>query len=215
MSATYNLPNAITTLRVVLAPFVAYLLFQPSSRLRVIGFVVFLVAAISDLWDGHLARTRGEITDFGKLVDPIADKLLVATTLIPFYLLTRADAVLGHLPLYDVIPLWVLVVLFGREIAITWLRTVAARRGQVVPAAPSGKRKTLAQNVFIGAMILWLAWRTALIEHGWDGALSRFWSFFHGWFTTIALTVALILTVVSLVIYLWVFRRILGSGARP
>ncbi len=212
MSASYNLPNAITALRVVLAPVVAYLLFQPNVKLRVIGFVVFLIAALSDLWDGHLARTREQVTDFGKLVDPIADKLLVAATLIPFFLLTRADPELGHLPLYDVIPLWVLVVLFGREIVVTWLRTVAARRGLVVPAAVSGKRKALAQNVFIGAMILWLAWRTAQIEGGWDGALSRFWSSFHGWFTAIALSVALILTVVSLVIYLRKFRRILGSG---
>lgn len=211
MSASYNLPNAITAARVVLAPVVAYLLFQPSARIRVLAFLVFLVAAVSDVWDGHLARTRGEITDFGKLVDPMADKLLVAATLIPFFILTRMNPGLGHLPLYDGMPLWVLVVLFGREIIVTWLRMVAARRGDVVPAARSGKYKAFAQNVFIGAMILWLAWRTAVLAHGWDGPLSRFWSFFHGWFTTISLTVALVLTVVSLVIYLRNFRRILGT----
>ena len=211
MSASFNLPNAITTARVILAPVVAYLLFQPSARLRVLAFIVFLIAAISDLWDGHLARSRGEITDFGKLVDPIADKLLVVATLIPFYLLTRAHPELGQLPVYDGVPLWVLIVLFGREIIVTWMRTAAARRGQVVPAARSGKYKAFAQNVFIGSMILWLAWRTAVVDHGWDGPVTQFWAVFHGWFTTVALTVALLLTAASLLIYLRNFRHILGT----
>jgi CDP-diacylglycerol--glycerol-3-phosphate 3-phosphatidyltransferase len=211
VSPSYNLPNAITTVRVLLAPVVAYLLFQPEPRLRVLAFMVFLVAALSDLWDGHLARTRGEITDFGKLVDPMADKLLVVATLVPFYLITHAQPQLGQLPLYGGIALWILVVLFGREIIVTWLRAKAARQGQVVPAARSGKYKAFAQNVFIGSMILWLAWRTALTAYGWEGFPSRLWGFIHGWFTTVALTVAIVLTVVSLLIYLRNFRHILGT----
>lgn len=207
-----NLPNAITTLRVLLAPVVTVLLFESSASLRLVAFAVFLVAALSDLVDGALARRRGEITDFGKLVDPLADKLLLVATLIPFYLLTLRQPELGQLPLFGGIGLWILVVFFGREVLITWLRTAAARRGVVVPATTLGKRKAFAQNVFIGSMILWLAYRTAAIERDWTGPLNSFWVGLHGWFTTISLIVALLLTVVSLVVYVAAFRRVLGGS---
>jgi hypothetical protein len=78
----------------------------------------------------------------------------------------------------------------------------------VVPARTIGKRKALAQNIFIGSMILWIAYRTAAIEHGWTGSLNTFWAGLHGWFTTISLIVALVLTAVSLVVYLVEFRRL-------
>jgi CDP-diacylglycerol--glycerol-3-phosphate 3-phosphatidyltransferase len=171
VSNDVNLPNAITTLRVLLAPVVTVLLFEASASVRLVAFAVFLVAALSDLVDGALARHRAEVTDFGKLVDPLADKLLLVATLIPFYLLTLRVPDLGRLPLFGGIGLWILVVFFGRELVITWLRTAAARRGIVVPATTLGKRKALAQNVFIGSMILWLAYRTAAITEGWTGPL--------------------------------------------
>ncbi len=213
VSSDVNLPNAITTLRVLLAPVVTVLLFESSPSARLVAFAVFLIAALSDLVDGALARRRGEITDFGKLVDPLADKLLLVATLIPFYLLTLRVPDLGRLPLFGGIGLWILGVFFGRELLITWLRTAAARRGIVVPASTLGKRKALAQNIFIGSMILWIAYRTAVLEEGWTGSLNRLWAGLHGWFTTISLIVALILTVVSLVVYLVAFRRVLGGNA--
>jgi CDP-diacylglycerol--glycerol-3-phosphate 3-phosphatidyltransferase len=213
VSNDVNLPNAITTLRVLLAPVVTVLLFESSASVRLVAFGVFLVAALSDLVDGALARRRGEITDFGKLVDPLADKLLLVATLIPFYLLTLRIPELGRLPLFGGIALWVLLVFFGRELLITWLRTASARRGIVVPATTLGKRKALAQSIFIGSMILWLAYRTAVLEEGWAGPFNQFWSGLHGWFTTVSLIVALILTVVSLVVYVIAFRRVLQGNA--
>ena len=212
VSTDVNLPNAITTLRVLLAPVVTVLLFESSASVRLVAFAVFLIAALSDLVDGSLARRRGEITDFGKLVDPLADKLLLVATLIPFYLLTLRIPDLGRLPLFGGIALWVLLVFFGREFLITWLRTASARRGIVVPATTLGKRKALAQSIFIGSMILWLAYRTAVLEEGWAGPFHRFWSGLHGWFTTISLIVALLLTVVSLVVYLIAFSRVLRGS---
>lgn len=169
---------------------------------------VFLIAALSDLADGALARQRGEVTDFGKLVDPIADKLLLVASLVPFYLLTSAQPELGRIPLFGGVGLWILIVIFGREIAVTWMRTGAARRGFVLPAQPSGKYKAFSQNVFIGAMILWLAFRTEAVSAGWSGPLNAFWEFFHGWFTTISLIVALGLTIYSFTVYLAVFQRL-------
>ncbi|MFQ5890908.1 MAG: CDP-diacylglycerol--glycerol-3-phosphate 3-phosphatidyltransferase [Gemmatimonadota bacterium] len=208
-----NLPNAVTTLRVVLAPVVAALLLRPSAEARLIGFLVFLLAALSDLWDGELARRRGQITDFGKLVDPIADKLLLAVTLIPFYLVTRRDPVLGGLPIFDGFPLWALLVFLARELLITGLRMAAVRLGRVVPAGPSGKLKALAQNIFIGAMILWLAFRAAAVQQGWSGGLAQGWEAFHGWFTTLGLVVALTLTVYSMGVYLFGFQRLFAGKA--
>lgn len=209
-----NLPNAITTLRIVLAPVTAILLMQPSSSSRLLAMGVFLVAAVSDLVDGALARQRGEITDFGKLVDPIADKLLLVATLVPFYLLTSADPELGRIPLFGAIGLWVLAVFFGREIVVTWLRTRAARRGTIMAARQSGKYKAFAQNVFIGSMILWLAYRTDVEASGGVLPFGAAWNTFHGWFTTISLTVAIGLTVYSFFVYVHAFRAPpSGAGA--
>lgn len=208
MSQQVNLPNTITTMRVILAPLVAALLLQPRASARLVAGIVFLVAALSDLVDGALARRRGEITDFGKLVDPIADKLLLVATLVPFWILTNNQPELGGLPIFGGIPLWTLIVFFGREIVVTILRTRAARQGTIVPAMPIGKYKALAQSVFSGSMIAWLAFRTAQIEHGWEGGFARFWEVLNGWFTTISLSIALLLTVVSLIVYVGAFRHI-------
>jgi CDP-diacylglycerol--glycerol-3-phosphate 3-phosphatidyltransferase len=208
VSNDVNLPNAITTLRVLLAPVVTVLLFESTPVARLAAFGVFLIAALSDLVDGALARRRGEVTDFGKLVDPLADKLLLVATLIPFFLLTARHPELGGLPVFGGISLWVLAIFFGRELLITWLRTAAARRGVVVPANTAGKLKALAQSVFIGSMILWIAYRTAAAEYRWTGSFDRFWFGLHGWFTSIALAVALLLTILSLGVYLVTFRRL-------
>ena len=206
-----NLPNSITTFRVVMTPIVVILLFQNSMTARLLAFVFFVIAALSDLWDGYLARSRNQITTFGKLVDPVADKLLLVATLIPLYLLTLRDPHLGGLPVYDGIPLWVVILLLGREVAITALRTIAARRGHIIPAGASGKRKALMQNIFIGSMILWVAFQTGAQQMAWDGPLWQFWVWLNGWFSAVTLSIALGLTVYSMAEYLLSFRRILAD----
>lgn len=206
-----NLPNLITGARVALAPVIAYLLLQPRLGARLLAFALFLLAALSDLWDGHLARSRDQVTSFGKIVDPLADKLLLAATLVPLYLLTVRHGELAGLPVFGTIPLWVVIVLLGRELLVTALRFAAARRGRIVSARRLGKRKALAQNVFIGAAILWVAFRTA--GYGGEGGTGAAFRAFHGWFTTSVLVVALALTVLSLVIYLGAFTRIFAEEA--
>jgi CDP-diacylglycerol--glycerol-3-phosphate 3-phosphatidyltransferase len=201
-----NLPNALTTLRIALAPVTALLLLQPGAASRLVAMAVFLIAALSDLADGALARRRGEITDFGKLWDPIADKLLLVATLIPFYVITRGDPQLARIPLFGNIGLWILVIFFGREIVVTWLRTRAAQRGTVIAARRSGKYKAFAQNVFIGSMILWLAYRSAVVSGQGPVPPGPGWNAFHGWFTSISLFVAILLTVFSFFVYLRAFR---------
>ena len=207
----WNLPNAITVVRIALAPVLVFLLYLPSMTGRLLAFAVFVVAAVSDLWDGWLARRRGQITDFGKLADPLADKLLLAAALVPLYLLSRSRPELAGLPLYGHVSLWVVVILLGREVVVTVLRTMAARLGTVIQARKAGKYKAFAQNVFIGSTILWMALRTAAVEKAWRGAFWDAWQGFHGWFVTTTLSVALFLTVLSLALYLGSFRGALGS----
>jgi CDP-diacylglycerol--glycerol-3-phosphate 3-phosphatidyltransferase len=206
-----NLPNTITSIRVALAPVVAILLLEPTFHPRLLAFLVFLLAAISDLWDGQLARRRGQITNFGKIVDPVADKLLVLATLLPLYWIGLANPDLLPIPLYGGLPLWGIIVLLGREVVITTLRFAAAKRGTVVPASSVGKRKALAQNVFVGSAILLVALRTGARAGGWSGPFWEGFQHVHQWFTTVSLTVALALTLFSLVTYLAAFGRIFAG----
>lgn len=199
----------ITSARIVAAPLVTVLLLQPSAELRFGAFALFLIAALSDLWDGHLARTRDQITTFGKIVDPLADKLLLTATLVPLYWLMSSRSELAGLPVFGIIPLWVVAVFLGREVLITALRFFAANRGDVVAARTLGKRKALAQNIFIGAAILWTGFRSPDFAAPNSAAWAWFGAF-HGWFTTAFLTVALLLTVLSLGVYLRTFSRILA-----
>lgn len=213
MLRSSTLPNAITVTRIVLAPVVFALLFTPTFGARLAAFVLFLVAAFSDLWDGHLARKYGWISDFGKLVDPIADKLLLAATFLPFYILSHRPPAPTRLPVLDVLPLWVLLVVLGREALVTLLRSIAARRGRVIPAGRAGKLKAVFQNIFIGTTILWYALRTAGADRGWGGWFWSAWQSLHATVLLLSLAIAVFLTVWSLIVYLWGWRRGLRAVA--
>lgn len=206
------LPNAITLGRIVLTPVIFYLILVPESGARLLAFVLFNIAAFSDLWDGYLARKHGWISDFGKLMDPLADKLLLVATLVPLYILSHRLAPVGELPVWGVLPLWVLLVVFGRELLITLLRARAARQGVAVPAGKSGKYKATFQNIFSGSAILWYAFQTAALEQGWDGDLWSGWQIFHGSVVSITLVIAVALTVYSLAVYLRGWRTMVREA---
>jgi CDP-diacylglycerol---glycerol-3-phosphate 3-phosphatidyltransferase len=209
-----NLPNLITIGRIFLALLIIPLLFVDQFSWRLVAFLVFLAAAFSDLWDGHLARSRRLITDLGKLLDPLADKLLLAATLIPFYLLSQRAGPEGRFPWFGgVFPLWIVLVIFGRELFITLFRGWAARRGVVIAAGRSGKYKAVFQNIFIGAVILWYALQSAARARGWGGPIWYTWEAFHFSFSVIVLAVAVVLTVYSLAVYLWNYRTPTGEEA--
>ncbi|MFF2391233.1 CDP-diacylglycerol--glycerol-3-phosphate 3-phosphatidyltransferase [Nocardia sp. NPDC058114] len=138
-----NIANVLTIARIVLVPLFVLALFAEGghdTRWRVIAAAVFGLAAITDRFDGQLARKYGLVTDFGKLADPIADKALIGAALIGL-------SVLGDLPW------WITLVICGREIGITLLRLVVVRRG-VIPAGRGGKLKTLVQSVAIALLVL-------------------------------------------------------------
>lgn len=211
-----NLPNAITISRIVLAVVVAPLLFVEGFGPRLWAFAIFLAAALSDLWDGHLARSQNLITDLGKLLDPLADKLLLAATFIPFYLLSHGVEPQTRFPWFGGrLPLWIVLVIFGREAFITLFRAYAARRGVILAAGKSGKYKAVFQNIFIGAAILWYAFETAARERGWSGPFWSGWQRFHFAFVVVVLSVAVVLTVYSMAVYLREYRALQLGRSEP
>ncbi|MFE9098170.1 CDP-diacylglycerol--glycerol-3-phosphate 3-phosphatidyltransferase [Streptomyces sp. NPDC007264] len=154
-ASVWNVANLLTMLRLLLVPgFVALMLadggYDPAWRS--LAWAAFAIAMITDLFDGHLARTYDLVTDFGKIADPIADKAIMGAALICL-------SSLGDLPW------WVTVVILGRELGITLLRFLVIRYG-VIPASRGGKLKTLTQGVAVGMYVLALT--------GWLATL-RFW----------------------------------------
>jgi CDP-diacylglycerol--glycerol-3-phosphate 3-phosphatidyltransferase len=203
-----TIPNVITVGRIIMAPIVSVLLFVPTFTARFIAFLLFLIAAFSDLWDGYLARKHGWISNFGKLLDPIADKLLLFCTFVPFYIISHRPGAENGLPFIGALPLWIVLIIFGREILITAVRSYAAKRGVVIPAGPAGKQKAVFQNIFVGAAIFWYALQSAAVNDGWDGSFWYNWQLFHGWFFITSLALAVLLTVYSMVVYLRKWRHL-------
>ena len=213
----WTLPNILTIARIALAPVIALLPFIRGWVPKLIAFIVFLAAAISDIYDGRIARERGEITDLGKLLDPLADKLLLVATLIPIYWITRYPMRQYEIPWWGNLPLWVAILLIGREVAMTAFRYLAKRRGVIIEAAGPGKMKTIVQDIFIGATILWFAWKDMRVSFGWEtGWFGAFWEQVHGTVVAATLGGAVLLTAYSLVVYIYRYRRLFrGASAGP
>ena len=196
-----NLPNVITVLRIVACPAIYVLALAGGITNGLLAFALFVAASLSDLWDGYLARKHGLITDVGKLLDPLADKLLVVSTFIPFYIISHRGPE-WELPWWGALPLWVLVVVFGRELFMTVFRSYAARRGVVIAAGQSGKYKAFIQNLFSGGALLWYPVMALGADRLWAGPVWGAWKVFHGAWIGIMLAVALVLTISSLIDYL-------------
>ncbi len=214
----WTLPNILTITRIGLTPVIALLPFINGYLPKLIAFAVFVVAAVSDIYDGRLARERNEITDLGKLLDPLADKLLLFATLIPIYWITRYPMRQYEIPWWGNLPLLVLVLLLGRELLMTAFRQFAKRRGVVIEALGPGKLKTIVQDIFLGATIGWFAWKDMSETFGWrSGWLGALWDKFHGLLVAVTLAIAVVLTVYSLVVYIYKYRGLLRgvSQASP
>jgi CDP-diacylglycerol--glycerol-3-phosphate 3-phosphatidyltransferase len=138
---TINLPNALTLLRIFLVPFLVVVLLTKFDGRETVGLLIFLTAVATDFLDGWLARRRGEITTLGTLLDPIADKLLISAAFISLVELGLA-------------PAWMVVVVIGREFAVSGLRSIASGRGIVIPASGWGKAKMLTQIAAVSLLIL-------------------------------------------------------------
>ena len=139
----WNLPNSVTMVRTAAVPVLLLLpLFPGRTGSQVIAWC-FIVAAVTDLVDGWLARRGQMVTHIGKLLDPLADKLIVTAALVVML-------AMGRIPMWAT---WTVVVIVGRELAVTTLRGIASADGQIMAASPAGKLKTFVQNVAIGALL--------------------------------------------------------------
>jgi len=163
-----NLPNKITLVRIFLGPLLVVFLITPSKLTSFLAMLIFTLAIFTDWLDGHLARSTNQVTNLGKLLDPIADKLLIISALIPLVALNR-------------VPAWMAVVLIGRELVVTGLRAIKASEGIVIPSSQLGKYKMSFQVIaiiflilnyklffinfhFIGMIVLWAAMLISLIS---------------------------------------------------
>ena len=178
-----NLPNKLTTLRVIMIPFfVFFLLWQNGENrpFRMIALALFIIASLTDLLDGKIARKYNLVTNFGKFMDPLADKLLVCSALICLIEL-------------NALPAWMVIVIISREFIISGFRLIASDNGVVIAASYWGKFKTTFQMVSVVLLILDIQ------------ALA--------FVTTICVWIALLLTIVSLVDYIYKNHKILTEGS--
>ncbi len=141
MTLKINLPNALTFLRIFLVPFLVVVLLTKFEGREIVALAIFLLATATDFLDGWLARRRGEITTLGTMLDPIADKLLISAAFISLVEVGLA-------------PAWMVVVVVGREFAVTGLRSIASGQGIVIPASGWGKAKMASQITAVSLLIL-------------------------------------------------------------
>jgi CDP-diacylglycerol---glycerol-3-phosphate 3-phosphatidyltransferase len=192
-----NLPNQLTCARFVLTIIFVVILSSRWHFANTTGLVLFILAGITDYLDGAIARSRGLITDFGKLMDPLADKIMMASA---FILLVPEHA----------FPAWVAVAIVSREFAITGLRLLAANKGRVLPSEALGKHKTVWQIITVAFFLLLLT--LAEIER--VGLISAssiiWWEYAWFWAGSILVGIVLILTIYSGVGYVWKNRSLIS-----
>ncbi|MBI4707025.1 MAG: CDP-diacylglycerol--glycerol-3-phosphate 3-phosphatidyltransferase [Candidatus Omnitrophica bacterium] len=193
-----NIANKLTMLRIVLAFFFIFFLsfpFQGAWVLwaKVISLVIFILAALSDFFDGMIAQKRNMVTDFGRLMDPIADKILVLSAFAAFVQMQIIDA-------------WMFVIIVSREILITSLRLFALNKGKVLSATRAGKHKTFWQMMVIFAILGFIVLKEVKLSYftwnpGWEKIFRQ------GIYVVMTATVAL--TLYSGLSYLWQNRKVI------
>ena len=186
-----NLPNYITLTRIASVPLLMWILLSPRfsddrGQREIFASAVFILASITDGIDGYLARKRGQITTMGMLLDPLADKLLIAAafvTLVQFY--------------PALVPAWMAVVIIGREFLVSGLRSIAASEGFTIAASELGKFKMLVQIISVVAVILAHHW------HEWP--LFSFYVFPVYWIARVAIWFMVVLSMISALDYFIAF----------
>lgn len=174
----FNLPNTISMLRIGVIPVLFCLLLSPGPLMSLVIAVLFIIAALTDLLDGYIARRYQIVTTMGKFLDPIADKLIVNTAMIMMIPIGR-------------IPAWIVAIIVIRDFAVDGIRTIASSEGIVIQASPLGKRKTLCQIFAVSAL---------MIHYPFIGADAHTVGM-------VILSIALVLTIVSGTEYLVKFYR--------
>ena len=192
-----NLPYKLTVSRFVLTGFFLWAVFSKFAFNDTLALIFFCLAGFTDFLDGRIARSRNLITNFGKLMDPLADKIMVCSAFIAFVESTHMNP---NAPVK--VGAWMVVIIVGRELAITGLRLLAASKNVILAAEGYGKHKTISQIISVISLLVldamgeWPAWLQNIFT-GWSPM-----------FTEISLWVTVVLTAFSGGIYLWRNRRI-------
>lgn len=192
-----NLPNKLTILRIILVPiFLVFISIRDIPYGKPIAIAIFIIASITDTLDGYIARSRNQVTRFGKFMDPLADKLLVTAALI-------------SLVEFHIIPAWAAMIIIAREFAVTGLRTIAAAEGIVIAASAWGKAKTVTQIIAIIMALINLNYNHVSL-----GIIKKFITYPHKFLnitTDIAMAAAIIITIVSGLDYFAKNREVMRS----
>lgn len=186
-----NLPNLLTMSRFGFAIILVALLMQNSLEATIVAAVVFAIAALTDLLDGYFAKKQGLATDFGKIMDPIADKFLI---LAAFFVFVHMGLVQG----------WMVLLIFIREVAVTVSRMMRLRRGQVIAAEQAGKIKTVFQIVCVSVALLFLILEKSSFARDWSVSTENGWVAF----INLLMFVTVLLTVNSGVSYFFNLRKL-------
>jgi len=206
-----NLPNKLVISRLILVPIFMVFTVIDNIWTRLFALLIFIVASLTDLYDGYFARKYGEITNFGKFMDPLADKFLISAALICFVGLKELR-----------VPAWMVVLIIGREFLITGIRLIAASRGEVMPADRTGKFKTTSQITAIIWILIVLCINSILYRfYYFHPALllqGSGWSYWAGnfliWSPYWLVLITTILTLVSGFTFFYKNRHFLAEEAR-
>jgi CDP-diacylglycerol--glycerol-3-phosphate 3-phosphatidyltransferase len=206
-----NLPNQLTTSRFVLTGAFLWVMFSRSPLNDTLALVFFSVAGITDFLDGKIARDRKLVTNFGTLMDPLADKVMICSAFIALIERHMPTLISGELlpvfhlgshPIYAKVEAWMVVIIVARELGITGLRLLAASKNVVLAAERYGKHKTISQIVAIIALLVMDAYSA------WWPWLHNFLSPWTPMFALLALWLTVLLTATSGILYLWRNRQI-------
>ncbi|MFA5114483.1 MAG: CDP-diacylglycerol--glycerol-3-phosphate 3-phosphatidyltransferase [Candidatus Omnitrophota bacterium] len=190
-----NIANRLTVLRILLTFVFMFFLFCHGLWAKALSLLIFILAALSDFFDGRIAQKKNMVTDFGRLMDPIADKILVLAAFAAFVQMQLIDA-------------WMFVIIISREILITSLRLFALNKGRVLSASKAGKHKTFSQMAVIFFILLFVVLKEVMLTFfTWNPAWERLFS--QSIYILMLLTVAL--TLYSGLSYLWENRKVIAK----
>lgn len=192
-----NLPNKLTVLRIALVFVFIPLLFIHGLAAKVGAFLVFLAASLTDMLDGYIAKKNNQITDFGRLMDPIADKILILSAFLAFVEL-------------DLVPAWMVVIIIFREVTVTGLRILALGQGKVISADSGGRHKTVSQVLVVLAILLLIIFREA------GPSMAGLWSdrveFVYKETIFVLMLITVVLTLISGISYLIKNREVYSNA---
>ncbi|MFH1354788.1 MAG: CDP-diacylglycerol--glycerol-3-phosphate 3-phosphatidyltransferase [Candidatus Omnitrophota bacterium] len=189
-----NIANKITVLRIILTFVFMFFLFVHGPWAKITSLAIFVFAALSDFLDGMIAKKKNMVTDFGRLMDPIADKILVLAAFAAFVQMQLIDA-------------WMFVIIVSREILITSLRLFALNKGKVLSAARVGKHKTFSQMAVIFSILSFIVTKEVMLAYfTWNPSWEKI--FRQGIYILMLFTVGL--TLYSGIAYLWENRKIIA-----